>query len=72
MGYEKCREGGIDMDVMEYMQFGENYYGHNFGFHTKRTSCLFDYAKQYNEIPWKYAKQLLWKIKFPVGKLSTH
>lgn len=56
MGYEKSRKGGVKMNVLEYMQFGENYYGHNFGFHTKRTSCLFDYANQYNEIPWKCAK----------------
>lgn len=46
------------MNIDEFMEFGDNYYGHYFGFHTKRTSCLFDYARQYNEIPWKYAKSV--------------
>lgn len=44
------------MNLEEFMTFDENYFGHNLGFHTKRTSCLFDYARQYNEIPWKYSK----------------
>ncbi len=44
------------MNLERFMTFDENYFGHNLGFHTKRTSCLFDYARQYNEIPWKYAK----------------
>ena len=41
------------MNISEYMTFDEDYFGHNLGFHTKKTSCLFDYARQYNEIPWK-------------------
>ena len=44
------------MDLEEFMTFGDNYYGHRFGFHTKRTSKLFEYARLYNDIPWKYAK----------------
>ena len=44
------------MDLEEFMTFGDNYYGHNFGFHTKRASCLFEYDSKYNGIPWKYAK----------------
>lgn len=46
------------MDLEKYMTFDENYFGHNLGFHTKGTSCLFDYARQYNQIPWKYAKSV--------------
>ena len=46
------------MNISEYMTFDEDYFGHNLGFHTKKTSCLFDYARQYNEIPWKYAKSV--------------
>lgn len=46
------------MNIDEFMEFDDNYYGHYLGFHTKRTSCLFDYSRQYNEIPWKYAKSV--------------
>jgi len=46
------------MNLEEFMTFDENYFGHNLGFHTKRTSCLFDYARQYNQIPWKYSKSV--------------
>lgn len=46
------------MNISEYMTFDEDYFGHNLGFHTKKTSCLFDYARQYNEIPWEYAKSV--------------
>lgn len=77
MGYEKCRKGCVIMNVMEYMQFGENYYGHNFGFHTKRTSCLFDYVKQYNEIPWKCAKTVAmedkiscWQVIYALSEIT--
>lgn len=51
------------MNVDELMVFGEQYYGHNFGYHTKRTSCLFDYSRLYNEIPWKYSKTVAMKDK---------
>ena len=46
------------MNLEKFMTFDENYFGHNLGFHTKRTSCLFDYARQYNQIPWKYSKSV--------------
>lgn len=56
MGYEKYRKGGANMNIDEYMEYSENYYGKNFGFRTKRTSYLYDYSINYNGIPWKYAK----------------
>ena len=46
------------MDLERFMTFDENYFGHKLGFHTKRTSCLFDYSRQYNHIPWKYAESV--------------
>ena len=65
------------MNVVEFMQFGENYYGRNFGFHTKRTSCLFDYARLYNEIPWKSAKNVslndkisCWQIIYAISEIN--
>ena len=77
MGYEKSRKGCVIMDVTEYMLFGEDYYGHNFGFHTKRASCLFDYAKQYNEIPWKCAKTVAmedkiscWQVIYALSEIT--
>ncbi len=56
MGYEKYRKGDNAMNIDEYMECGENYYGRNFGFRTKRTSYLYDYSINYNGISWKYAK----------------
>lgn len=46
------------MDLEEFMTFDDNYYPHNFGFHTKRASRLFEYDSKYNGIPWKYAKSV--------------
>lgn len=46
------------MNIDEFMEFDDNYYGHFFGFHTKRTSCLYDYSRLYNGIPWKYSKSV--------------
>lgn len=77
MGYEKCRKGNRTMNVDEFMEFGEQYYGHNFGFSTKRTSCLFDYSRLYNEIPWKYSKTVAmedkiscWQVIYALSEIT--
>lgn len=44
------------MNLEEFMTFNDNYYPNNFGYHTKRATCLFEYDSKYNGIPWKFAK----------------
>lgn len=77
MGYEECRKGNRAMNVDEFMEFGDNYYGRNFGYHSKRTSCLFDYANLYNEIPWKCAKSVsmndkisYWQVIYALSEIA--
>lgn len=65
------------MNVDEFMEFGEQYYGHYFGYHTKRTSCLFDYSRLYNEIPWKFSKTVTmedkiscWQVIYALSEIN--